>query len=288
MTLSKTPFIALIILFNAVPLHAVFYWGWQSFDLIFLYWLENLIIGLFTVFRFLVRRYRHPVEAVFPLMLAPFFTFHYGMFCYGHGSFIISLFGKGLPAGLGELGIPEIILPVIEGRHLLWPVLALFCYQLLDWVRDTTTRGLGSDNIKDLMIAPYRRIMVLHITIIASGFALAALNEPMVGLFILIVLKTGFDIYHWNKDEKNAGKDAAPGIDDHIKKKVDAFLDNPTIIADGTENRFNSFEELQASKHYALLQAMARMTGGDEQLKSIETYVKQRLHDRRYGRGAEE
>ena len=272
----------LLVLLNAVPVHGVLYWGWHSFDLIFLYWLENLIIGLFTVLRFLVRRYQHPIEFIFPAILAPFFALHYGMFCFGHGSFIISLFGRTLPNGLSELGIPEIILPVIESRHLFWPVMALFCYQVLDWVRDTVERGLGSNNIKDLMIAPYRRIIVLHITIIASGFALGALNEPLMGLFILIFFKTGFDIYHWRKDEQNALKARQPVIDDRIKKKIDTFLENPKIIINGKELHFTSFGELKTSKHYAFLQAILRMIGGSKQLNMIEAYIEQRLNERRY------
>ena len=46
--------IAVLIALNALPLYGVVAWGWQSFDLIFLYWLENLIIGAFTLLRMLV------------------------------------------------------------------------------------------------------------------------------------------------------------------------------------------------------------------------------------------
>lgn len=286
MNIPKKPFVALLVLLNAAPVYGVLYWDWHSFDLIFLYWLENLIIGLFTIFRFLIRRYYHPVEAAFPLILAPFFAFHYGMFCYGHGIFIISMFGDGLPGGLSEMDIPEIILPVIESRHLFWPVLALSCYQLLDWLRDSSERGLGSDNLRDLMTAPYRRIVVLHITIIASGFALGMLNEPMLGLFILIFFKTWFDIYHWDKDEQNLQKNNQAVIDEHIKKKIDAFLENPKLTANGKEMRFNSFEELKASKQYPLLQAVMRMTGGGKQLKAIEAYVEQQMSKKSYAQAA--
>ncbi len=54
-------------------------------------------------------------------------------------------------------------------------------------------------NVRELMVAPHRRIVVLHITILASGFAPGALEEPVAGLIIPVVLKIGFDIYHWKK-----------------------------------------------------------------------------------------
>ena len=269
-------------LLNAVPVYGVLYWDWHSFDLIFLYWLENLVIGLFTLVRFLVRPYHHPLEIIYPAFLAPFFLVHYGMFCLVHGVFVISLFGEGIPADLARAGIPEIILPIIEDRHLLLPVLALFSYQALDWLRDTIERGLDSDNINNLMTAPYRRIIVLHITILASGFALAALNEPMAGLFILIFLKTGFDIYHWNKDEQAVQKNNIPVINDKIKKKIDTFLDKPKITVNGKEIYFNSFDELKTSSHYGMLQAIMRMIGGGNQLAAIESYVEQRMNERQH------
>lgn len=280
LTIPRPVFIALLVLLNALPVYGVFNWGWKSFDLIFLYWLENLIIGGFMILRIVIRPYSHAVEFVLPVFFAPFFALHYGAFCFGHGMFVVSLFGKGLTPELAAMDIPEIILPVIESRQLLWPLMGLLAYQLLDWVRDASERGLGSDGIKQLTVAPYRRIMVLHITIIASGFALGSLHEPLAGLLLLIVFKTWMDIYHWNKDEQAASRKKKPVINAKIKQKVDAFLDDPKITVNGREIRYNSFEELRASKHYSLMQALLRMTGGGGQLREIEAYVEQRLRER--------
>ncbi len=281
MTLPKALFITLLILFNAIPVYGVLYWDWQSFDLIFLYWLENLFIGLFTVLRILIRPYRDTLERGASLFMGPFFAIHYGMFCYGHGVFIIHLFGKGLPVELSGLDIPELIIPVIESRHLVWPVLALFAYQLMDWIRDTVEHGLGSESPKKLMTAPYRRIVVLHITILASGFVLTALNEPIMGLFILIGLKTAFDIYHWCKDERQRDKGGLSVLDENSRKNLDVFLDNPTIQVNGETIHFDSYEDLKASKHYGMIQSMLRFGGGSKNLQQMEAYIQQRLDERR-------
>ena len=279
-TVSKPIFIILLILLNAIPVYGVLKWGWKSFDLIFLYWLENLIIGAVMILRMVIRPYSHAVELAIPVFLVPFFTFHYGMFCYAHGTFVVSLFGKGLQPELAGLNVQEIILPLIESRQLFWPFMGLLAYQLLDWVRDISERGLGSDGIKQLTVAPYRRIVVLHITIIASGFALGTLHEPLVGLLLLIAFKTSMDIYHWNKDEQMAAQKDAPIIDEKIKRKVDAFLDDPKITINGKVTRYTSFEELKASRHYGLLKGVLRMVGGNKQLEAIETYVEQQDRER--------
>ncbi len=279
-TVSKPIFIILLILLNAIPVYGVLKWGWKSFDLIFLYWLENLIIGAFMILRMVIRPYSHAVELAIPVLLVPFFTFHYGMFCYVHGTFVVGLFGKGLQPELAGMDVQEIILPLIESRQLFWPFMGLLAYQLLDWVRDISERGLGSDGIKQLTVAPYRRIVVLHITIIASGFALGTLHEPLVGLLLLIAFKTSMDIYHWNKDEQMAAQKDAPIIDEKIKRKVDAFLDDPKITINGKVTRYTSFEELKASRHYGLLKGVLRMVGGNKQLEAIETYVEQQDRER--------
>ena len=279
-TVPKPIFIIFLVLLNAIPIYGVFQWGWKSFDLIFLYWLENLIIGAIMILRMIIRPYSHAVEFALPVFLVPFFTFHYGMFCFVHGTFIVSLFGKGLQPELAGMDVPEIIFPLIESRYLFWPLMGLLAYQVLDWVRDVSERGLGSDGIKQLTVAPYRRIMVLHITIIASGFALVAMNEPLVGLMLLIAFKTGMDIYHWNKDEQAVAQTDAPVIDEKIKRKLDAFLAEPKITINGKETRYNSFEELKASPHYGLLKGVLRMVGGTKQFEAMETYVEQQDKER--------
>lgn len=278
---SKQTYILLLLFFNAIPIYGVFQWGWKSFDLIYLYWLENLVIGIIMILRMAIRSYSHVVELAIPVFLVPFFTFHYGMFCYVHGTFVVGLFGKDLEPGLSGRSLVDMIWPLIESRHLFWPLMALFAYQLLDWVRDISERGLGSDGIKELTVAPYRRIVVLHITIIASGFALGALNEPLIGLLLLVAFKTGMDIYHWNKDERTVTQSTMPVLDEKMKQKVDAFLDNPKIKINGKEVRYSSFAELKASPHYGMLKAVLRIMGGNTQLGAIEAYIAQREKERK-------
>lgn len=280
MKIPRISFLVLLVFFNSLPIYGVFNWNWNSFDIIFLYWCENLIIGLFMILRIAIRPYTHPIEAVLPLLMVPFFAAHYGTFSYGHGTFLIHMFGTETLGEMAKLGIPEIILPVIDSRQLYWPLIGLFAYQLMDWVRDIREHGLGSDSIKELTTAPYRRIFILHITIIASGFALAAADQPTVGLLMLVGFKTGFDIYHWNKDKKSVEKKAHPVIDDKMKQKLDSFINSPKITINGKDVYFNSFEELKVSKHYRLMQAISRMAIGNNGLKMAEEYIETRMKEK--------
>lgn len=49
-------------------------------------------------------------------------------------------------------------------------------------------------------------ILVLHISIIVSGFVLGILNEPLVDLQLLVAFNTGMDINHWNKGEQQVSR----------------------------------------------------------------------------------
>jgi len=48
--------------------------------------------------------------------------------------------------------------------------------------------------LKDLMSAPYGRIVVLHITLIAGGFLIMSLHAPVLGVLLLLGLKLAYDL----------------------------------------------------------------------------------------------
>jgi len=189
--------IAGIVAFNLIPLYGVFAWGWTSFELIFLYWFENLVIGAFTAGRMLLRRYDSSKQVFSTLFLVLFFTVHFGGFCWAHGTFLFSVFG---PKELQALPMHEAAQAVIHENGLLLAAASLTLLQLMDWGREVREKGLGAVSPNELMARPYRRIIVLHVTIIAAGAALSALNEPLVGLIILVLVKTASDIWHWRRN----------------------------------------------------------------------------------------
>ncbi len=109
---------------------------------------------------------------------------------------------------------------------------------------------------------------------------MGALNEPLVGLLVLIAFKTGMDMHHWNKDEHTVAQTRTPVIDEKIKRKVDDFLDDPKITINGKERRYKSFEDLKNSRHYGFMKAMVRMMAGNQEFEAIEAYADQRDRER--------
>jgi hypothetical protein len=62
------------------------------------------------------------------------------------------------------------------------------------------------------MGAPYGRIVVLHVTLIASGFLVQALKAPVAGALLLVALKLGYDLVALRRAQRAAGgAGARPG-----------------------------------------------------------------------------
>lgn len=262
--------LTLLVSLNLVPAVGVLAWGWHSFDLIFLYWMENLVIGAFAVLRMVVRPYAHPLDLIFPVALAPFFVLHYGAFCWGHGTFIVSLFGD---ESFKHAGLAEVVPQVLAGQWMVLALGALIVLRGLDWLSDVRDRGLGADGVKVLMVDPYRRIVVLHLTVLASGFLLAALDEPIAGLLTLVAIKTGSDIVHWRRERQHStGLDDFVFTPEHLAEMKERFAE-PKVTVNGEERHFASFAELKASGEYRMAQTILRIMGASEQLKAMNAYL---------------
>lgn len=263
--------LAVVIGINLIPAAGVLLFGWSSFDLIFLYWMENVVIGAFTVLRMLARPYSHPIELAFPLFFAPFFALHYGGFCWGHGIFIVSLFG----------GVEQSLTQAVRSATATTPILvalvALVALQAFDWIRDTQRHGFGSDGIKDLMTAPYRRIVVLHLTIIVGGFVITALGEPAIGLLLLAAFKTASDVWHWRREPAAGHTDDVQELSSTDLARMAEKFPEPKVQVNGKEKLFASFRELKRSSEFRMMQSVMRVMGATRELGIINTYIDLRI-----------
>jgi hypothetical protein len=204
-----TPSMAVLVASNLMVLYGLFYLGWGVFALIFLFWLENVIIGLFNVLKMLANRPSETANWFGKLFMIPFFSVHYGMFTGVHGIFVLSLFGpESLKQSIGSPFEAGAYLQVIETEHLGYMLFALLFSHGFSFVANYVLREeYEQQTLKEVMSAPYGRVVVLHLTILSGGFLLVALGSPFYGRVILLGLKIVFDA--WAHYREHRRKDAS-------------------------------------------------------------------------------
>jgi hypothetical protein len=218
---------------NAIPLVGVLFLGWSLWTILAIYWVENGIVGLWNIPRILLAEgqllpgrspgvgYRPwavtSVPAVGRTGLAVFFTFHYGLFWLVHGVFVLvlpqfmslwgnpgtqpgvpTLPGPGLPfmpevgtagqAAVGPFGALDWSAVGVAGIGLFLSHGASFAFNYLGRGEFRRTWAAAQ------MLAPYGRVVTLHLTILLGGFAIAFLGAPVVMLLVLVAMKTAFDL----------------------------------------------------------------------------------------------
>jgi hypothetical protein len=175
-----------LILANLVPVFGVLFLGWDLFLLMLLYWMESAVVGFYTVLRIV------KIARIFAILFIPFFIFHYGAFMTVHLAFILSLFGS----GGDDIPIPPFSPVFLSDVPLgIWfALLSLFVSHGVSFVRNFMgSREFQLTNTAKQMAMPYRRIVVMHLTIIFGGWFILVVGAPIGALIIMIFLKIFFD-----------------------------------------------------------------------------------------------
>lgn len=204
--LDRIPLAALI-LANLAPLFGVLFFKWDAGYLLMLYWLENLVIGGWTLLRML---------STGGLRVVPqsvFFTFHYSFFCAGHGAFLLTLVAADAPGLDGDYDEGP-------GGVFLMPVHMLTAQ--FDWIAQAMPGLLGlpllafivshgvstvyhhfiagedrQRDADDIMFDPYKRIVALHIALILGAMLMfnTGLEDTLPALLVLVAAKIAIDVH---------------------------------------------------------------------------------------------
>ncbi len=189
-----TPSALLLVAANLVSVYGVLFLHWQVFPVLLVFWMENVIVGVFNVCRMLVASPASPGSWIGKVFLIPFFCFHYGMFTFVHGIFVFGLFGGYFTAGAG-FPDEDSLFQAIGTFQLGWAFLALFISHAASFALNYIGKGeYKQANLGYLMQQPYSRVVLLHVTIIAGGFLVMLLGSPVFALLVLVLLKMYIDV----------------------------------------------------------------------------------------------
>jgi len=191
-----------LILVNLFPLYAVLFLKWTLFSIMFLYWLENVIVGFYNIFKMAKAKGTQTLN--FTLNGKPasecgngavigFFILHYGIFMTVHGVFVFVLFGP----------------PTMAPADFTWAFLLLFISHGISYFYNFIGRKeYETVSLSQQMAKPYSRLVIMHITILAGGFAAKVIGEPIWALMVMIVVKTAIDLGSHMNEHKAEPKNA--------------------------------------------------------------------------------
>ncbi len=204
--------LAALVLANLAPLAGVLLWDWRVFDLVLLFWAENVVIGAVNVLRMLCARPPIPIRPEKRAFRIVFFCVHYGLFTFIHGMFVLTLFGSPVP---GEPAPPWVWFGQLDASLLL-PFAALVASHGISFVTNYLGRGeYRRADLNQLFTQPYSRVVVLHLVVLLGGALVFFLGSPLWGLLLLLGLKTALDLRSHRAEHRRLGEPtptpASPG-----------------------------------------------------------------------------
>jgi hypothetical protein len=199
----------LLIAANLLPLAGIFFWRWDTFLLLALYWMETAIIGFWTMLGLALAPFFAPRGATrtSPFIIVPFFLAHSGVFMGVHFLFLWSLFAGNWPKLVH--GPQDFIDRIVIGEGLWIPLAAFFLSRgvsfffsffgpmlLPAWTfaaRDAANAGDDPRSEASLMKRFYGRIVIMHLTIL-FGAAIASVVGNVGPLVLMVALKIAADL----------------------------------------------------------------------------------------------
>lgn len=169
-------------------------------DVLWVYWFQSVIIGVFNFVRILtlknftvdsLKMNSKPVEKTKAAKtgVAIFFLIHYGFFHLVYAIFLTAFTSLGNLASGG-----------VDYSFVFLTSVIFFISYLVEYIFSFTQEQESVQSLQKLMVAPYKRIFPMHLTIILSGFIIAggfvgAMSTNISVLLIFMGLKTLIDLF---------------------------------------------------------------------------------------------
>lgn len=176
---------------NSVPLLGTMLLGWSIGDVVFIYWCESIVIGVFCVLR--MRLAALPPKDPNGDTIGGFVGF-YGSYVLAHGIFVFGFFVFSDPTE--ETTGVDALLGVGSGLNpeSLWAALALVISHMvshrLNYVGRQEYRHLSID---DLIYQPIPRVLAMHAAIFGGGLLVVVTEQAHAFLGTLVGCKIVLD-----------------------------------------------------------------------------------------------
>lgn len=210
---STIPSAWALIIVNTFPIFGVLFLDYDILSVFLLYWAESGIIAIFVVCKMIAtftwRKPKNKPKSLWALtiigkiIVAPFLMIHFAGFMFGHLFFIIALFS---PSLLETSGF-NILTPALSELMQVWlGLLLLSCSHGFSFYSNfIKSKEYKKITKKISMMLPYKRIVIMHITLIIGGMLYSTSGQILAILLFLIVVKIGVDLYSHMRERKKFG-----------------------------------------------------------------------------------
>ena len=211
--------ISAILVSLGISLWGVLFLGWDWREMMVFYWLTNITFGIVTIITIArsnpsadsfigakissdgtehAKGITPTVIKVFGLI---FFCIHYGIFTLVHGVFVFAIVsgefvGFENTAGLDPVNFQQLY------NSWIWVCVATILPRFFMPVTE--------QNIVKIMSAPYKRIGVLHVTIIIGSILITLFQLPAIAALMLVGLNAIFELVSWRGEITDVRRSAAP------------------------------------------------------------------------------
>ena len=168
-----------LILSNFIMILFAIYENWNLLTILFIYWCQSVIIGVFTFLKILDSKSPATTNKI---GTAFFFLFHYGFFHYGYFTFLIAnpFFITSSSASFFDFAVLIVII-------------VFFANHLYSFLYNGKKDANKEQNINKIMMFPYIRIIPMHLTIIFGSY-FVMMGAPHLTLLLFLLLKTVVDV----------------------------------------------------------------------------------------------
>lgn len=177
----------LLIFSNLIPLIGAIFFHWDISSIIFLYWLESSVIGLFNVAKMITIIHHNPNQRFASYGLILFFLFHFGIFMSAHGIFLIFL-------GLIRLSVLKAVFGILIAY-----ISMIISHGVSYFTNFVAKKEFLRTSLSQQIFQPYGRVMVMHFTILIGG-SLFINNSSIAPVILLIIMKTIVDLFSHLKE----------------------------------------------------------------------------------------
>jgi hypothetical protein len=178
-----------LVLVNLIPLAGVVWYGWSAFDVMLLFWAETSIIGVFAAIRMSVLLVTG--RDGFASVAIPVFVAFFGMFNLAHGYMIVASFRPDL---LHHFDVSGVVDYARATPAFATALMALAGSHLVSFLIHYLGRGeYRKSTLDDLVMAPFSRMMLTHVVLIAGAAAISLTGRPAALIAVLVIAKIGLD-----------------------------------------------------------------------------------------------